>query len=62
MSEHKHIKALLLGEIEQAFERLSKRGVGYIDRMTTDTIAYRIDNTYYIIGIRCIEAEQRSEE
>ena len=62
MSKHKHIKALLLGEIEQALERLSKRGVGYIDITDTYTITYCIDNAYYLIEIRDIEPEPYKED
>ena len=59
MNEHRHVKALLLGEIEQTLERLSKRGVGYIDGTNANAIGYNIDGVIYFISIRPIaESEE----
>lgn len=49
--KHEHIQAAVMYEIEQALEKLERRGVGYIDASYPGSIDYKIDGVCYTIKI-----------
>ena len=46
------ISTLITNEIRDALENLSRKGVGFINLETTDSIQYQIDNRIFNITVK----------
>lgn len=46
------ISTLITNEIRDALENLSRKGVGFINLETTDSIQYQIDNRIFDITVK----------
>ena len=46
------ISTLITNEIRTTLENLSRKGIGFINLETTDTIQYQIDNRIFDITVK----------